>query len=240
LVRANKPPPRASASANITGKNNNVIQFLNARQRADGKLIAIVRPFLGTQLGGDIVQIDAGNFVEITQPSTPTGSAGTAQTSVTTLGITTDANLPSMGGRFASAYPLYDGSNRMLVSWAPCLVLNSSVTPATTSVCTTANTAGANVQMAPPQYTIWLYDVGKGTLSPILGAETGMIIVDPVIMQARIPVPAFIPDFVPTGAAANLAHNTNGELGLLVIRSVYDFDGIDMVAAETANAFADI
>jgi len=80
------------------------------------------------------------------------------------------------------------------------------------------------VQLAPPQYTIWIYDVSKGTLSPILGAEAGMVIVDPVIMQARTPVPAFIPDFVPTpgSAAANLAHNTNGGLGLLVIRSVYD------------------
>jgi hypothetical protein len=225
-----------ATGANIAGTNTNVIQFLNARQRADGKLIAIVRPFLGTQLGGDIVQIDAANFVEINQPSTPTGSAGTAQTSATTLGVTTDANLPSMGGRFASAYPLYDGTNRMLVSWAPCLVLNAGVT----SVCTSANTAGANVQLAPPQYTIWIYDVSKGTLSPILGAETNTVIVDPVIMQARTPAPAFIPDFVPTGAAANLASNTNGGLGLLVIRSVYDFDGIDMVAAETNNAFADI
>jgi len=96
------------------------------------------------------------------------------------------------------------------------------------------------VQMAPPQYTIWIYDVGKGTLSPILGAEAGMVIVEPVIMQARTPVPAFIPDFVPTGAAADLANNTNGGLGLLVIRSVYDFDGIDKVAAETVNAFPNI
>ncbi len=178
--------------------------------------------------------------MEINQPSTPTGSAGTAQSSATTLGITTDANLPSMGGRFASAYPLYDGTNRMLVSWAPCLVLDSTVTPPTTKICTAANTSGANVQMAPPQYTIWIYDVGKGTLSPILGAEVGMVIVEPVIMQARTPVPAFIPDFVPTGAAADLANNSNGGLGLLVIRSVYDFDGIDMVAAETANAFPNI
>ena len=229
-----------ATGADIAGTNKNVIQFLNARQRADGKLIAIARPFLGTQQGGDIVEIDAANFVEINQPSTPTGSAGTAQTSATTLGITTDANLPSMGGRFASAYPLYDGTNRMLVSWAPCLVLDSTVTPPTTSVCTTANTSGANVQMAPPQYTIWLYDVGKGTLSPILPAEAGTVIIEPIIMQARTPVPAFVPDFVPTGAAANLANNTNGGLGLLVIRSVYDFDGIDMVAAETANAFPNI
>jgi hypothetical protein len=229
-----------ATGADIAGANKNVIQFLNARQRADGKLIAIARPFLGTQQGGDIVEIDAANFVEINQPSTPTGSAGTAQSSATTLGVTTDADLPSLGGRFASVYPLYDGTNRMLVSWAPCLVLDSSVTPPTTSVCTTANTSGANVQMAPPQYTIWLYDVGKGTLSPILAAEAGTVIVEPIIMQARTPVPAFVPDFVPTGAAANLANNTNGGLGLLVIRSVYDFDGIDMVAAETANAFTNI
>jgi hypothetical protein len=226
--------------ADIAGTNKNVIQFLNARQRADGKLIAIARPFLGTQQGGDIVEIDAANFVEINQPSTPTGSAGTAQSSATTLGVTTDANLPSMGGRFASAYPLYDGTNRMLVSWAPCLVLDSTVTPPTTNICTAANTSGANVQMAPPQYTIWIYDVGKGTLSPILAAEAGTVIVEPIIMQARTPVPAFVPDFVPTGAAANLANNTNGGLGLLVIRSVYDFDGVDMVAAETAGAFPNI
>jgi Hydrazine synthase alpha subunit middle domain/WD40-like Beta Propeller Repeat len=227
-----------ATGTNIAGTNDNVIQFLNARQRADGKLIAIVRPFLGTQLGGDIVQIDAANFVEINQPSTPTGSAGTAQASATNLGVTTDANLPSLGGRFASAYPLYDGTNRMLVSWAPCLVLNSGVT----SVCTNANTSGANVQLAPPQYTIWVYDIAQGTLSPILGAETNTVIVEPVIMQARTPVPTFIPDVVPTSgsAAGNLADNSNGGLGLLVIRSVYDFDGVDMVAAETNNAFPDI
>jgi hypothetical protein len=229
-----------ATGANIAGTNTNVIQFLNARQRADGKLIAIVRPFLGTQLGGDIVQIDAENFVEINQPATPMGAAGTAQNSATSLGVTTDANMPSMGGRFASAYPLYDGTNRMLVSWAPCLVLDTTVTPNTTSVCTAGNTSGANVQLAPPQYTIWIYDISVGTLSPILGAEANTVIVDPVIMQARTPVPTFIPDFVPTGAAANLANNTNGGLGLLVIRSVYDFDGIDMVSAETAGALPNI
>ncbi|HEV7614440.1 MAG TPA: hypothetical protein VGO37_21360 [Steroidobacteraceae bacterium] len=229
-----------ATGANIAGTNNNVVQFLSARQRADGKLIAIVRPFLGTQQGGDIVQVDAENFVEINQPATPLGSAGTAQSSATTLGITTDADMPSMGGRFASVYPLYDGSNRLVVSWAPCLVLDTTVTPNTTSVCTAANTSGANVQLAPPQYTIWIYDVAHGTLSPILGAEANTVIVDPVIMQVRTPVPAFIPDVVPTGAAANMAHNSNGGLGLLVIRSVYDFDGVDMVATETANALPNI
>jgi hypothetical protein len=94
--------------------------------------------------------------------------------------------------------------------------------------------------MASPQYTIWIYDINQGTLSPILGAETNTVIVEPVIMQARTPVPAFIPDVVPTGAAATLANNTNGGLGLLVIRSVYDFDGVDTVAAATNGAFPNI
>jgi hypothetical protein len=217
-----------------------VIQFLSARERADGKLIAIVRPFLGTQQGGDVVQIDAQGFVELNQPATPKGAAGTAQVSATTLGVTTDADKPSMGGRFASAYPLYDGSNRMLVSWAPCLVLDSTVTPPTTSVCTSGNTSGANVQLAPPQYTIWIYDFAAGTLSPILAAEAATVIEEPVIMQARTPVPTFIPDVVPTGAAANLANNSNGGLGLLVIRSVYDFDGIDLVSTETNGTVPNI
>ncbi len=45
-----------ATGANIAGTNNNVIQFLNARQRADGKTLAIARPFLGTQFGGDTLR----------------------------------------------------------------------------------------------------------------------------------------------------------------------------------------
>ena len=196
-----------STGANIAGTGTNIIQFLNARQRADGKLIAIARPFLGTQQGGDIVQIDAANFVEIHQPATPTGAAGTAQSSATTLGVTTDSDKPSLGGRFASVFPLNDGTNRLLVSWSPCLVTNASVSPATTSVCNNDNVNAANSTLAPPQYTIWIYDLDAGTLSPILAAEAGMGLVEPVILQARTPAPAFVPDAVPTGEGAALAAN---------------------------------
>lgn len=210
-----------ATGANIAGTNDNVIQFLGARQRADGKLIAIDRPFLGTQLGGDIALIDANNFVEINQPSSPNGAAGPGQASATTLGATTDANLPSLGGRFASAYPLYDGTNRMLVSWSPCLVQIGTAI----AICTGSNTSGTSVTLAPPQYTLWTYDFGAGTLTPVLSAEPGMVIVEPVILQARQPPPAYVPDNVPTSTAAqNLAA---ARAGVLDIRSVYDFDGVD-------------
>src|SRR6202789_4487808 len=71
-----------ATGANIAGTNNNVIQFLNARQRFDGKLIAIDRPFLGTQLGGDTLAINAAQYVESNQ-SAVAGATPPAQISAT-------------------------------------------------------------------------------------------------------------------------------------------------------------
>jgi len=218
---------------NIAGTNNNVIQFLNARQLPNGNLVAIVRPFLGTQLGGDIVEINAQGFVEIHQPSTPGGAAGTAQTSATNLGVTTDANMPSMGGRFASVFPLYDGTNRMLVSWSPCLVLDTTVTPNTTNLCTASNTSGTTVTMAPPQYTLWVYDLDAGTLGPLLSADVGTMVLEPIILQPRTPPPTTLVDAAPApGQAATMA--TAG-VGLLDISSVYDVDGVDTATPNIAG-----
>jgi hypothetical protein len=207
--------------ANRLGTNDNFIQFLNPRERADGKLIAIDRPLEGTQLGGDALVIDANDFVEITQSSTPSPATGVGQTSATALGITTDAGLPSLGGRFASAYPLYDGTNRMLVSWSPCLLLTGSVT----TLCNASNIAAATVMQAPPEYTLWIYDFDTGTLSPVLSAAAGIMTVEPVILQARKPVPTFIPDAVPTTVAAQ--NEVTAGVGILDINSVYDVDGMD-------------
>ncbi len=233
-----------ATGADNAGTNDNLIQFVSARQRADGKLLALVRPLQYTQAatmnqeGGDIVLIDAANFVEIHQQSVPAatgtpGLIGTGQTIATVLGVTTDPAQPSLGGRFAGMFPLYDGTNRMLVSWAPCLVVSAGIT----SVCTADNTSVANLTLAPPQYTLWVYDFDAGTLSPILAAESGMTIVEPVILQARTPA---IPPAPPTQATDASAALADANLGVLDIRSVYDFDGMDMVATQTNNAAANI
>src|ERR1700722_18212358 len=223
-----------ATGANLAGTNKNVIQFLNVRQRGDGTLLAIARPFLGTQLGGDIVDINSNGFVEINQPRSASSIAkGPGQASATILGVPTDANMPSAGGRFYSMYPLYDGTNRMLVSWSPCLIEN---TDGTTSVCSNTNSTGPNVKLAPPQYTVWIYDFDAGTLSPLLSAEQGIEIVEPIILQARTPTPTYIPDSQPTTPAEeNLVNN---EVGVLNISSVYDYDGVD-TAKPSISAQAD-
>jgi hypothetical protein len=235
-----------ATGADNAGTNTSVIQFVNSRPRSDGKLLALVRPLQYTQpgslnqQGGDIVLIDGANFVEIHQQAIPgptglPGTVGTGQASATTLGVTTNASLPSLGGRFASMFPLFDGTNRMLVSWAPCLVVNP--TTSATEVCTSGNTAAADVKLAPPQYTLWVYDFTSGTLAPLLAAEPGLTLVEPVILQPRVPAPTAVVETQPTAAAATLA---GAGLGVLDIRSVYDIDGTDSVAVQTQNAVPSI
>jgi len=217
---------KTGASLLTTPVNTNVIQFLSARQRPDGKTLAIVRPMLGTQFGGDAVLIDGENYVEINQMATPAALSGVGQAEATQLGITTDANQPSQGGRFASIYPLYDGTNRMLVSWSPCLVLDTTVTPTATQVCNSSNSTGTKVTLAPPQYSIWLYDFGAGTLSPVLSAESGMMILEPVILQARTPTPPILTDGATIPLTTTAQNLVNNGVGILNITSVYDFDGV--------------
>ena len=144
--------------------------------------------------------------------------------------------MTSPGGRFYSAYPLYDGTNRMLVSWSPCLTVVKGVTPPAATVCTTGTAGNANVTAAPPQYTVWLYDFGAGSLAPVLSAEAGTEIVEPVVLQARIPAPTFIADTSPTTAAAVTL--VNDTVGVLDIGSIYDIDGTD-TANPSITAVAD-
>jgi hypothetical protein len=119
----------------------------------------------------------------------------------------------------------------MLVSWSPCLVVSTTATPPATTVCTTTAINGTTVQQAPAQYTLWVYDFDAGTLGPVLSADSGMMITEPVIMQARKPAPAIILPSTPTAAATNMAANG---VGLLNISSVYDFGGVDIATPNIA------
>ena len=99
-------------------------------------------------------------------------------------------------------------------------------------MCTADNTSGANVTLAPPQYTLWIYDLNAGTLGPVLSADPGMMVMEPVIMQARTPAPTFIRDAVPTDGPAKALYDAG--VGVLNISSVYDVDGTDTATPSIA------
>jgi hypothetical protein len=154
---------------------------------------------------------------------------GPAQVSATGNNVRTDV-LPSPGGRFSSAFPLWDGSDRVFASWSNCRVVVAAVITA----CTPENLADPNVVVAPPLYGVWMYDPINQTQLPIVVGEEGVYIADVVAAQPRTSPPVIV-DLEVSGADPDLLTQN---VGILNIRSVYDIDGAD-VASPSIAALAD-
>ena len=213
------------AESHMTGTDGGQVQFIGAREMPDGRIMAIVRPFVHPELGGDIVIIDAATYVENTQPVQAfAGMAGPAQTSATPNQVRTDL-APSPGGRFSSAFPLWDGTGRVLVSWAICRLLQDDPDNPDEQIvvpCTEEALADPEAEIAPPLYGVWMYDPVTQTQLPIVIGEEGVLISDAVAAQPR-GRPQHIPDMLPD------AEFVEQNVGILNIRSVYDVDGTPSV-----------
>lgn len=217
------------ANSHFTGTNGAEVHFLQPHEMPDGQVMAIMRPFAGTDFGGDIVIVDVPTFIENNQPTASNpGMPGPAQAAATINVVTTDL-APSPGGRFASAFPLWDGTDRILVAWSQCrLEENMVIVP-----CTETRLADPNAVAAPPLYGIWMYDMTGDTQVPVVAPEEGIMVTEVVAAQPR-PTPNVIPDRTP-GVELDLDLAAEN-VGLLNIRSVYDIDG---VAVANIDALAD-
>jgi hypothetical protein len=209
------------ANSHNTGTNNQLVQFVKPREMQDGRIVTILRPFTGTEFGGDPMIIDTKTYVENNQPTLANaGMSGPAQTRATSNDVRTIPG-PSPGGRFQSVFPLWDGTNRILVSWSQCRLLDTTVTPNTIVPCTDARLADPDVQTAPPIYSVWMFDPAQNTLQPVMSPTDGVMITDVVAAQPRALQAVILDD-------ANANRDFAGEgVGVLNIRSVYDFDGTD-------------
>ena len=198
------------------------IQFTRAREMQNGRILSLVRPFTDTDLGGDLTMIDAGMYVENTQPLAAfAGNTGPAQSRATPNEVKTVPG-PSPGGRFRSAYPLWDNTNRILVSWSQCRLIDTTVTPNAIVPCTPQRLADPNAQVAAPLYSAFIFDPADDTFKPLFQPVEGIMITDlvaaqpralPAVVLDKVPVIDFDPDLQSQG------------VGILDIRSVYDFDG---------------
>ncbi len=195
------------------------VEFVKARQTEDGRVLALIRPSdAGTDFGGNLVILDVVNSVECTQRTLAAGPGPVstnpcpAQIAATPNDVRTIPG-PSPGGRFNSAYPLWDGTHRVLVSWTQCRLIDAT---GATVPCTSANLALPNPQIAPPLYSAWLFNPVDNTFKPIVVPTEGVLLSDIVSLQAR-PEPAFVAP-VPTG------NQLAGDgLGIIDIRSIYDW-----------------
>jgi hypothetical protein len=210
------------ANSHATGTGTDDIQFLAPRPAEDGRIVALLMPFNGTELGGDPVAIDTAAFVEIGQANLANaGLAGPAQARLSINDVRTDPGL-SPGGRYSSVFPLRDGTGRLLSTWTMCR-LNDAV--GRTLPCTTENLADATLVPAPPLYGVWLYDPRDQTQRPVLQPLEGTRYSEVISLASRTPLPAVILD-----AVAGVDYDpvlASENVGILNIKSVYDFDGAD-------------
>ncbi|MGH2930540.1 MAG: hypothetical protein ACRDL8_20220, partial [Solirubrobacteraceae bacterium] len=119
----------------------------------------------------------------------------------------------SPGGRFSSAFPLWDGSGRILVTWSQCRLQDKS---GTILPCTAANLADTTLTAAPVLYSAWMFDPASNTFLPLTTPTEGQFIDDIVALQPRAAPPAYIPDSYNASTPPD---------GIVDIRSVYDWDG---------------
>ncbi len=185
-----------------------------------------------TQEGGSLMFIDAKNYSEQNTPSTRAVAAAGGQTEVTDRALNQNRGL-SPYGRISTPYPLWDGTDRILLAYRPCEVTrNGTVIPCANltaeeramledETMSRAERAAAPVQdNAPAAYSIYMFDPAKQTFLAIATPPAGFMYIDPVAIEVR-PEPNATD---PTSVDATLAAQNLGEIE---VRSVYDTDGLD-------------
>ena len=212
------------ANSHMTGTNNTVVEFVQPHEMQDGRIMAIMRQYTDVDDGGELAIIDGVHFAENTQPlHAYAGMSGPAQTPATSNNVVTMPG-PSPGGRFSSAFPLQDGSGRILISWSQCRLLDKTQTPPAIVPCTQTALAAPTPQVALPLYSVWMFDPTQSTMQPIMQPVEGVMISDVVVAQPR-PLQNIILDKV---AGVDLDQNlVDANVGVIDIRSVYDVDGVD-------------
>jgi Hydrazine synthase alpha subunit middle domain len=217
-----------------TGTGNSTVEFVHPHQMQDGRILTILRQYTDVDDGGNLVIIDGTHFVEATPQTLLAQSnydANGPQVAATGYDIVTVPG-PSPGGRFTSAYPLQDGTNRILVSWTECRLLDTTTTPPTVVACSGSALSQPKPQTAVPVYSVWMFDPTANTLVPIMSPDANVMVTDVAVAEPR-PLQNIIPDQVP---GVQLNQNwANNNVGAIDIRSVYDFDGVDTAVPSIAT-----
>jgi hypothetical protein len=198
----------------------------------------------GTQEGGSLMFIDAAKYSENNTPANSTVPAQGGQTEVTDKALNMGRGL-SMYGRVTSPYPLWDGSNRVLLGYRPCEVTRNGVvvacatlTPAEIALLNDENRTDAEIAAGPIQdnvpasYAIYMYDPGPQTWLIVAAPPVGFMYTDPVAIQARAEPNAIDATAVDATLAAQ-------GMALIEVRSIYDTDGLQRMG-ETMLAPVDL
>ncbi len=218
-----------------TGTNDIEAILGQPREMPDGRILVNLRPRDNeVRLGGDMIAIDTLNFTENDQPvAANAGAEGPAQDDISVLDVFIDSSI-SPHGYFNQGYPLFDGTPRLLVSWNQCRLVNpddldpDNPTPfdaETVRPCSIDNLASPDALEALPLFGIWIYDIEQETQLPIVLPQENVLHTEVVALEPRD-----LPFSIVPGVNAPLLNQNDmaNDVGVVHIRSVYDFDGMDM------------
>ncbi len=215
-----------------TDINGNTVQFGPFTLLEDNTALTLTQNGQTTLLSRTWSAINFSQYVEQDRTiDNQTISAGTPETNPITLSVATDAT-PSHNGRVHTLTSFNDGTGRYLMSWSPCRVFdpdeiidaNNPNTVRRILPCTDELLTRADIEEAPPLYGLWSLDASGQSQLPIEIPAEGQMIADITALGPRM-IPAFAMGKVASGNIDITL--VDEEVGVLHIRSVYDFDGID-------------
>ena len=185
----------------------------------------------GTQEGGSLMFIDVAKYSVNDTPASSLVAPIGGQREATAKPLNQGRGL-SPFGRITSPYPLWDGTNRILIAFRPCEVTRNGVTVACATLTAAeqarlsdenrskADAAADPVQdNVPASYAIYMFDPGPQTFLIVAAPPPGFMHTDPVAIQARAEPSATDPSAVDAALAAQ-------GMALIEVRSVYDTDGL--------------
>ena len=209
-----------------TGPNGETVEFMNPTELPDGRLMVMLRaPGPQSRMGALPVAIDVDNYIDDAQPTAQSaGLLASAQEMLIEGELSLDEDVPPPQGRYAHIAPLYDGSDRLLVSWSQCRLRDTTSDPALPVIlpCTEENLANADMVEADPLYGVWMHDFTEDTQQPIVLPEEGLAFSEVVVMEDRISPPVILDGTPGLDLDPDLVSEA---VGVLHIRSVYDLDG---------------
>jgi hypothetical protein len=196
-----------------------------------GYVASSLMPLSRTQEGGGLMFINAANYSEQNTPADTSIPANGGQVQGMNQSLNTGTGV-SRFGRITTPYPLWDGTNRVLVAYRPCEVRRNGVVVS----CATLSAAemerlndrdrmAAAIESdelqdnAPASYAIYMFDPVPQTFLIVAPAPQGFMLTDPIPLQPRREPNVIEPTLLDDDLAdANLA--------TIEVRSVYDTDGL--------------
>jgi len=196
-----------------------------------GQVITDLMPLMKTHEGGGLVLVDIANYSEQNTPANNDVPAEGGQKQITTQQLNLGRGF-SRYGRVTTPYPLWDGTNRVLLAYNPCQVAKNgdvmscaALTEAEVARLGDGTRTRDEIASDPlqadvaPAYAIYMFNPAQQTWLIVAAPPAGYIYTDPVALQARTE---------PNVAADTPLDETLAAqgLGLLEVRSVYDTDGL--------------